>query len=91
MIPAGGARPRGGALSEASLSTLSHPGIAFVPITDGAPTAELLLVWRRDDDREVTRAFVDTARAVARRRSLPPVLLSEREPPNSQEPGNSVR
>lgn len=61
-------------LHMASFSTLCPPGVVFVPITGEAPTAELLLVWRRDDERETVRAFIDAARAVARSRDLPPVL-----------------
>lgn len=43
-----------------------HRGVAFVPIQGNAPTATLALAWRRDDDRELLRTFLDTARDVAR-------------------------
>ena len=43
-----------------------HRGVAFIPIEGKAPTATLTLAWRRDDDRELLRAFLDTAREVAR-------------------------
>lgn len=43
-----------------------HRGVAFIPIEGNAPTATLALAWRRDDDRELLRIFLDTARGVAR-------------------------
>jgi len=38
-------------------------GVAFIPIEGQVPTATLALAWRRDDDRELVRSFLDTARA----------------------------
>lgn len=43
-----------------------HRGVAFIPIEGNAPTATVALAWRRDDDRELLRIFLDTARGVAR-------------------------
>lgn len=40
-------------------------GVAFIPIDVEAPTVTLAMLWRRDDDRELVRAFLDTAREVA--------------------------
>ena len=48
-----------------SFEHLTPPGVVFVPIADPEATAALLLIWRRDDDRESVRLFVDTARDIA--------------------------
>lgn len=61
-------------LHMASFSNLRHPGVAFVPIADDPPTAKLLLVWRRGDDREIISSFLDTAREVARSLEPPEVF-----------------
>jgi predicted RNA binding protein YcfA (HicA-like mRNA interferase family) len=54
---------------------LRHPTpSSFVRIAGDPSTAKLLLLWRRDDDREVLRLFLDTAREVAASRRLPEVL-----------------
>ncbi len=53
-------------LHMASFSKVRHPGVAFVPLEGDPPTATLLLLWRRDDDREVLRIFLDCAREIAR-------------------------
>lgn len=58
----------------ASFATLRPPGVSFVPIAGNPGTAKLLLLWRRDDEREVLRMFLDTAREVAARRPAPNVL-----------------
>ncbi|MCA1706351.1 MAG: LysR family transcriptional regulator [Actinobacteria bacterium] len=64
-------------LHMASFSNLSPRGLVFVPIAPIAPTATLFLLWRRDDDREIVHAFLETAREVAR--SLePPEVFRER-------------
>jgi len=47
-------------------SDLRHPGVALVPIEGDAPIQTLALVWRRNDDRELVRIFLDTARELAR-------------------------
>lgn len=52
-------------LHMASFSKVRHPGVTFVPLEGDAPTATLLLLWRRDDDREVVLTFLEAARAVA--------------------------
>lgn len=39
--------------------------VAFVPLTGSTPTAKLVLLTRRDDDRDVVQAFRHTAREVA--------------------------
>lgn len=49
-----------------SFCHLTPPGVVFVPIADRAARAKLLLVWRRGDERESVRLFVETAREVAR-------------------------
>ncbi len=41
-------------------------GVAFIPVEGDAPTATLAMAWRRDDDRELVRIFLETARDVAR-------------------------
>lgn len=43
----------------------SQGGVAFVPLAGSAPTAKLVLLSRRDDNRDVVRAFRQTAREVA--------------------------
>lgn len=58
-------------LHMASFSKLRHPGVAFVALEGDAPTATLLLLSHREEEREVVRAFVDVAREVARTLSLP--------------------
>jgi len=49
----------------ASFANLRPPGVVFVPIADEGATAELLMVWRSGDEREIVRLFRDTAREVA--------------------------
>jgi len=53
-------------LHMASFSKMGHPGVAFVPVEGNRLTATLLMLWRRDDDREVLRVFLETARESAR-------------------------
>jgi len=52
-------------LHMASFSRVSHPGVVFVALAGDAPTATLLLLWRREEDRELVRTFVSVAREVA--------------------------
>ena len=61
----------------ASFSNLRPPGVVFIPIAD-APTAKLLLVWRRDDEREILNSFIHVARGVARSREPPAVFSAVR-------------
>lgn len=65
----------------ASFSNLRHPGVSFVPIAGDAPTAKLLLLWRRGDDRDIVRGFIDTARQVARSLEPPDVFRATRQRP----------
>ncbi len=51
-------------LTLASLGTFYYPKVVSIPLTD-APSTTLSVVWRRDDDRELLRIFLDTARDVA--------------------------
>jgi DNA-binding transcriptional LysR family regulator len=50
----------------ASVSTLARHGLAFLPLSDPAPTATLLAISRRNDDRPLLAAWLETTRAVAR-------------------------
>lgn len=59
----------GVALHIESVANLRRRGVTFVALEPELPTMTLSLIWRRDDDRELVRAFVETARQVAR--SLP--------------------
>lgn len=58
----------------ASLSNLRPRGVAFVPIAGDAPTAKLLLISRRDDDRPLVKLFLQTIREAARSRAPPEVF-----------------
>ncbi len=49
----------------ASFRQFACPGLSFVPIED-APPVELALVWRSDDERELLRIFLDSARQAVR-------------------------
>lgn len=69
-------------LHMASFSNMGHPGVAFIPIEGDPLTAKLLMLWRRDDDRELTRAFLDTARRSASSPD-PPEVLRRRIPSKS--------
>jgi len=40
--------------------------VSFIPLEDDAPTAKLLMIWRRDDMRPLVAVVLDAARAVAR-------------------------
>ncbi len=55
----------GVALHLDSFRNLGRRGVTFVPLEGETPKVTLCLLWRRDDDRELVRAFVDTARRVA--------------------------
>jgi DNA-binding transcriptional LysR family regulator len=60
-------------LSLASSANLRRRGVAFVPLERDTPTSTFFLLWRRDEEREVVRGFLETARQVARgRESVPP-------------------
>lgn len=56
----------GVSLLPASSRALCREGVVFVPLTGEVPTVSLFMLWRRDDDREILRAFAETAREVAR-------------------------
>ncbi len=69
---------RGMAFSQASTQRFyDRPGLAFVPVTDIAPTM-LSIAWRTDVDSVVVRDFVDTAKAVASLSSLPDAWIPSR-------------
>lgn len=70
----------------ASFSSMRHPGVAFVPIEGDPLTATLLMLWRRDDDSELLRAFLATARECAGRLRPPAVL---RRPETNKAEGTS--
>lgn len=53
----------------ASFSQFACPGLSFVPISD-APPVRRALVWRRDDERELLRIFLETARQAAHQLEL---------------------
>jgi DNA-binding transcriptional LysR family regulator len=53
----------------ASFSQFACPGLSFVPVSD-APPVQRALVWRRDDEREPLRTFLDAARQAAQRLKL---------------------
>jgi LysR family transcriptional regulator, benzoate and cis,cis-muconate-responsive activator of ben and cat genes len=53
------------ALSPASMGLVRREGVAFVPLERGTPTLPLHLLWRRGDEREPLRLFLDTARELA--------------------------
>jgi DNA-binding transcriptional LysR family regulator len=53
-------------LALASLRPLRPRGVSFVPLERDTPPSSLHLLWRRGDAREHLRAFLDTAREVAR-------------------------
>jgi DNA-binding transcriptional LysR family regulator len=61
-------------LHMASFSNLRHPGVAFIPVEGNPVTATLLMLWRRDDDRALLRAFLDTMRESARSLQPPEVF-----------------
>ncbi|MDQ6749439.1 MAG: LysR family substrate-binding domain-containing protein, partial [Actinomycetota bacterium] len=48
-----------------------HRGVVFIPLAPDPPSVTLTLLWRRDDDRELLRLFLETAREVARSASWP--------------------
>lgn len=55
----------GVALHLDSFKNLGRRGVTFVPLQDSAATVTLCLLWRKDDDRELVRAFVDATRRVS--------------------------
>jgi DNA-binding transcriptional LysR family regulator len=56
----------GGALVPRSVSKLKLDGVVFKPLQDhDAPKAEMVAVWRKQDDAPVVKRFVDLARAHA--------------------------
>lgn len=61
-------------LHMASFSKMGHPGVAFIPVEGNRLTATLLMLWRRDDDRELLRVFLGTARESARSIELPEIF-----------------
>lgn len=50
----------------APAATRRQCGVVFIALEENVPVPPLALVWRRDDDRELLRLFLDTARQVAR-------------------------
>lgn len=55
-----------------SLGLARGRGVVFIPLAGETPTATLALLWRRDDERPLVRAFLDAAREVARSLAPPP-------------------
>lgn len=56
----------GAGLHLASISEpVRHRGVAFIPLSPEPPPVTLTALWRRDDDRELLRLFLETAREVA--------------------------
>lgn len=49
----------------ASFSNMNYPGVTFIPIAGDPLTATLLMLWRRDDDRQIIHHLRDTARQAA--------------------------
>lgn len=62
----------------ASFSNQRRRDVAFVPIEGDAPTATLLLAWRRDDDRALVHTFLESARHAARSLHPPEVFRQDR-------------
>jgi DNA-binding transcriptional LysR family regulator len=58
----------GVALVPASAQEVRLRGVEFRPLVEKTPPVGTALAWRRDDTSPVLRAFVDTARRVARER-----------------------
>lgn len=58
----------------ASFSNVRHRGIAFVPLESDAPTATLFMLSRRNDDRELIRAFRESTHQAVKTREPPEVL-----------------
>ncbi len=58
----------GVALVPASAQEIRLRGVEFRPLADKSPPVGTCLAWRRDDPSPVLRAFVETARRVARLR-----------------------
>lgn len=54
----------GVSLHLASFANVRRDGVAYVALED-APATTVFLLWRRGDDREFVRDFLDTAREVA--------------------------
>ena len=70
---------RGVAFSQASTQRFyQRPGLAFVPVTDIAPTA-LSIAWRTDVESQAVHDFVNTARIVASFTPVPDAWLPPRE------------
>jgi DNA-binding transcriptional LysR family regulator len=62
---------RGVAFTQASTQRFyGRPGLAFVPVTDIAPST-LAIAWRTDAESALVREFVDTATAVASLSHIP--------------------
>ncbi len=64
----------GVSLQPASSRTLCREGVVFIPIGGEAPVVSLFMLWRRDDHRELLRAFAETVREVARPSPAPSFL-----------------
>lgn len=62
---------RGVAFTQASTQRFyGRPGLAFVPVTDIAPST-LSIAWRTDAETDLVREFIDTATAVASLSAVP--------------------
>lgn len=65
---------RGVAFTQASTRRFyARPGLSFLPVTDVAPST-LSIAWRTDVSNELTRYFVETARTLASRETVPETL-----------------
>ena len=65
----------------APASCMRYRGVVFIPVEGATPIPPLALVWRRGDDREVVRLFLDSAREVTTsvQADLPQKLPRRRE------------
>jgi DNA-binding transcriptional LysR family regulator len=50
----------------APATTRRERGVVFIALAETIAIPALALVWRRDDDRDLVRLFLNTARQVAR-------------------------
>jgi hypothetical protein len=56
-----------------TLSYYSRPGLTAIPVL-GLPPSELAIAWRADDESELVRDLVETARMVAASTRVPQAL-----------------
>jgi hypothetical protein len=82
---------RGVASTQASTQRFyGRPGLAFVPVTDIAPST-LSIAWRTDAESELVREFIDTATAVASLSAVPNGRTTNRfSPPDIAAPRQIV-